>query len=113
MIIEIEVSKMKVRDILVRMQENNSVKVDDKKYYLQSYAGGMQGNIKRRDGTLLIRYYVSNDKVFVAFAKKNNPKEFDYKNYGIDLGADVIKVKSISHENATELYRVLVVLGNH
>lgn len=104
---------MKIRDIFMRMQEETSVKADGNKYYIQPYAGGMQGNIKRRDDTLLIRYYVSNDKVFVAFAKKDSLKEFDYKNYGINLDADVIEVKNLLHENAAELYRVFAVLGNN
>ena len=103
---------MKIKHIFARKQENKFVKVANKGYYLQSYSGGMQGNIKRQDETVLIRYHMINDKIFIAFAKKDCPKEFDYKNYGIDLGADVIEVKNISHENATELYRVLVALGN-
>lgn len=104
---------MQIGDIIKRMQEETSVKADGNKYYIQSYAGGKKGNIKREDETLLIRYDVSNDKIFVAFAKKNSPKEFDYKNYGISLGADVIDVNSILHENATELCRVLVALGKN
>lgn len=104
---------MKIKDIFMRMQEKASVEDDGNKYYLQPYAGGMQGNIKRRDDTLLIRYYVSDDKVFVAFAKKDSPKEFDYKNYGIDLDTDLSEIKNISHENATELHRVLVAIVNN
>jgi hypothetical protein len=104
---------MKMKDILARMQESKFVKVANEDYYLQAYSARKQGNIKRQDGTVLIRYRVINGKIFVAFAKANSPKEFDYKNYGIDLGADAIEVKKISHENATELYRVLVALGSN
>lgn len=104
---------MRIRDIFMRMREKTSVQADGNKYYIQSYADRKQGNIKRGDETLLIRYCVNNDKVLMAFSKENNSKEFGYKNYGIDLGADVIEVKKISHENVTELYRVLIALGNN
>ena len=103
---------MKIKYFFTRIQENTCVKVANKGYYLQSFSGGTQGNIKRQDETVLIRYHMINDKIFIAFAKKDCPKEFDYEKYEIDLGADVIEVKNFLHENAAELYRVLAALEN-
>lgn len=78
-------------------------------YTLQIYSDGINGNITRRNNTILCRFYIKRDKqeVQFSFAKKHCATEFEYSRYSISYSAGITEIKNIAHKDAIELCMVL------
>lgn len=92
-----------------KLQDNKDcyIYLCDTQHVLQVYANGKQGNIKRFNGTVLVRFDIDEYNIDFCFSKKNNPMEFGYDKYSISLEAGLSAVKNIPHYDAEELYMVL------
>lgn len=98
---------MKILSSMFQDNKDCYIYLCDTKYVLQVYSNGKQGNIKRSDKTVLVRFNIDEDDINFCFSKKNNPREFGYDKYSISLESELTAVKKIPHHDAEELYMVL------
>ncbi len=89
------------------------ITVNGRLYMVHMYSDGFQGNILRKDDTVLTRYYMTDSKIKFAFQKERAPYEFDYTTYGIDLDEELEAVKRIPNVHAEELYDVLLAIKDN
>lgn len=76
-------------------------------YSFQIYMDGKNGNIRKPDGTVLVRIFFDDTNFEFCFAKKNAPHEFGYKGYYVAKDKELSEILSIPHVDAKELYEVL------
>lgn len=89
----------------VKEYEGKTIGFND--YSLQIYEGGKAGNIFRKNGTILCKFYITEMHYSFCFSKPEIPYEFGYDKYSISLDSDLDAIKIIYHKDSAELYSVL------
>ena len=68
---------------------------------------GKNGNIRKPNGTVLVRIFFDDMNFKFCFSKSNAPYEFGYEGHLVAIDKNVSEILNIPHVDAMELHEVL------